>query len=84
VSSAVKKEKLWVEEEMELQAAMTCHPDDPADMSGQRLLDARSFNAVQPMDDDTAALWSALESGNFVNMADDEDDEQDSSSDGGY
>jgi hypothetical protein len=62
---------------------MACHPDDPVDAPGQRLLEARSFNA-QPMDDDTTVWCSALDSGNFINLADDEDNEQVSDSGGGY
>jgi hypothetical protein len=46
-------------------------------------LEARSFNAL-PMDDDTTVWCSALDSGNFINLADDEDNEQVSDSGGGY
>jgi hypothetical protein len=37
---------------------MAHHPDDPMNASGQRLLEARSFNKVQLMDNDTTTLWS--------------------------
>jgi hypothetical protein len=75
---AVKKEKLWWEEELELQASLARHPDNPLGR------EARSFNTVQPMDDDNTVWWSALDIGNFVNLADDEDDVQDGGSDDDY
>jgi hypothetical protein len=31
-------------------------------------LEARSFNKVQPMDDTTTCLLSALDSGNFIEL----------------
>jgi hypothetical protein len=45
----MKKEKLWWDEELEL-AAAACHPDDPEDTRDQRLLEARPFQQVMPMD----------------------------------
>jgi hypothetical protein len=62
----MKKEKLWWEEEIELPAMLVRHLDDPEDALGQCLLEARSFSKVQPMDDDTASWWSALNSDNFI------------------
>jgi hypothetical protein len=80
----VKKEKLWWKEELELQAAMARHPDDPKDMLGQFLLEARSFNKVQPMNNDTTAFLLALDNGNFKVLTDVEDDEQEDNIDDGY
>jgi hypothetical protein len=79
----VKKAKLWWEEELELQASLARHPNDPKDPPSQRLLEARSFNKVQLMDNATASLLSALDSGNFIELDDDCDDElEDGSNDG--
>jgi hypothetical protein len=47
----LKKEKLWWEEELELQALLVRHPDDPADTADQHFLEVRSFKKVQLMDD---------------------------------
>jgi hypothetical protein len=43
-----------VGEGAELQASLVRHPNDPENVPGQRLLEARSFNKVQPMDNATA------------------------------
>jgi hypothetical protein len=45
-------------------------------------LEARSFNKVQPMDDTDAALWLALNSGNFFDLDDEGDDKHEDGSDG--
>jgi hypothetical protein len=65
----VKKEELWWEEELELQALLVRHPDDPADKPDQRLLEARSFNKVQPMDNDTPSCgrpWTEATSSTWL------------------
>jgi hypothetical protein len=66
LASMVKKERLWWEEKLELQATLARHPDDLEDAPGKRLLEAMSFDKVQPMDDNTTTLWSALDIDNFI------------------
>jgi hypothetical protein len=51
------------------------HPDDPEDAPDQRRLEVRSFHKVQSMDDATACLMSTLDSGNFIALDEDNDDE---------
>jgi hypothetical protein len=70
----VKKEKRWWEEKQEL-AAASCHPDGLEYASGQRLQEGRSFHRVQPMDDATACLMSAIDAGNFIALDSDEEQE---------
>jgi hypothetical protein len=63
------KESLWCEKELKLQALLACHPDNPEDVSGLRLLEVRSFNKVQPMDDATAHLfrpWTSATSSSWL------------------
>jgi hypothetical protein len=57
------------------------HPNDPEDPPSQRLLEARSFNKVQLMDNATTCLLSTLDSGNFIELDDDCDDELEDGSD---
>jgi hypothetical protein len=57
----------WVKEMM--MADTACHPDE----SGLHLLQARSFNKAQPMDEATTLLWSAEESGVLIDLTKDDD-----------
>jgi hypothetical protein len=66
LASVVKKERLWWEENLEFQATLARHPDDLEDTPVECLLEARSFNKVQPMDDNTTTLWSAPDIDNFI------------------
>jgi hypothetical protein len=50
------------------------HPDDPADEPGLHLLQARSFNEAQPLDEATAVMWSAEDSGVIVDLTKDDND----------
>jgi hypothetical protein len=61
---------------------LACHPVDPEDTPAQCLLEARSFNKVQPMDDTDATLWLALNSGNFFDLDNEGDDKHEDGSDG--
>jgi hypothetical protein len=45
------------------------------DAPSRRMLEARSFHKVQSMDGTTACLLSSIDSGNFIALDDDEDDE---------
>jgi hypothetical protein len=58
------------------------HPNDPKDASGRCLLEARSFEKVQPMYDAIAYLMPATDSGKFIAL-DDGDDNNDEWDDGG-
>jgi hypothetical protein len=49
------------------------HPDDPNDKPGLHLLQARSFNEAQPLDETTAVMWSAGDSNIIVNLTKDGD-----------
>jgi hypothetical protein len=55
-------------------AARARHPDDPADEPGLHLLQARSFNEAQPLDEATAVVWSAEDSGVVVELTKDDND----------
>jgi hypothetical protein len=68
----VKKEKRWWEEKLDL-AATSRHSDDLEDASGQRLQEAHTFHKVQPMDDATACLMSAINAGNIIALDSDEE-----------
>jgi hypothetical protein len=65
--------KPWWMKELALQAATTHHPEDPTDEPGLHLLQARLYSLAEPMDETRAVLWSAQESGNFVDLANDDD-----------
>jgi hypothetical protein len=56
-----------------MMAATTRHPDDPVDELGLHPLQARSFNEAQPMDEATALVWSAEESGVLADLTKDDD-----------
>jgi hypothetical protein len=73
-TTPMKKKLLLWEKELDLQAQLVRHLDDPDYASGQRLLEARSFNKVQLMDDATACMLSTLDRGNFIELNDDIDD----------
>jgi hypothetical protein len=71
------KEPLWWEKELELQVQLARNSNDPEDARGQRLLDTvvQQGPALQPMDDATACLLSILDSDNFIELDNDNDDE---------
>jgi hypothetical protein len=60
---------------------LASHPNNPEDPPSQRLLEARSFNKMQLMENSTASLLSALDSRNFIELNDDCDDELEDGSD---
>jgi hypothetical protein len=60
----------WVKEMMMADTAY--HPDDPADEPGLHLLQARSLNEPQPMDETSALVWSVEERGILVDLAKDD------------
>jgi hypothetical protein len=66
------KRPWWVKELMMMNAAG--HPDDPVNVPGLHLLQARSFNEAQPLYEATAVMWSAQESGVIVDLTKDDDD----------
>jgi hypothetical protein len=72
MSAPEENERSWWVKEM-MMADPMCHPDDPADEPGLHLLQARSFNEAGPMDERTALLWSAEESGVLVDLTKDDD-----------
>jgi hypothetical protein len=76
----VKTEKLLWKKELKLQATSR-HPDDPKDAPGQCKLEAQSFHKAQLMDDATACMLSAIDSGNFITLDDHEDDKLEDGSD---
>jgi hypothetical protein len=49
------------------------HPDDPADEPGLHLLQAKSFNEAQPLDEEMAIMWSAEDSAVVVDLTKDDD-----------
>jgi hypothetical protein len=49
------------------------HPDDPADESGLYVLQARSLNEPQPMDETSTLVWSTEESGVLIDLTKDDD-----------
>jgi hypothetical protein len=49
-------------------------PQRLKDAPGQRLLEARSFEKVQPMDDATTYLMLAIDNDNFIALGDDDDE----------
>jgi hypothetical protein len=51
-----------------------CHPDDHANVPGLHLLQARLFSEIQPMEETTAVLWSAEQSGNLIDLTKDDGD----------
>jgi hypothetical protein len=61
----------WVKELMMADAAR--HPDDPADEPGLHLLQARSFNEAQLLNEVIAVMWSTLDSGVIVDLTKDDD-----------
>jgi hypothetical protein len=61
----------WVKELMMADAAR--HPDDPADEPVLHVLQARSYNEPQPLDEATTVMWSALDSGIVVDLTKDND-----------
>jgi hypothetical protein len=54
-------------------ANMARRPDDPADESVLHLLQARSFNEAQPLDEATVIMWSTEDSGVVVDLTKDDD-----------
>jgi hypothetical protein len=54
----------WVKELV--MAATTRHPDDPEDEPGLHMLQARSLNEPQPMDETSTSFWSAAEQSGFL------------------
>jgi hypothetical protein len=65
-------EKPWWMKELALENAAR-HPEDPTDVSGLHLLQARLYSEAQPMDEAMAILWSAQESGNLIDLSSDDD-----------
>jgi hypothetical protein len=53
-------------------ADATRHLDDPTDESILQLLQARSSNEAQPMDETMTLVWSAEESGVLVDLTKDD------------
>jgi hypothetical protein len=63
----------WVKELMMAVAAR--HPDDPANEPGLHVLQARSFNEAQPLDEATAVMWFTQDNGVIVDLTKDDDDD---------
>jgi hypothetical protein len=62
-----KDERPWWVKEMAL-ADTARYPDDPADKPSLYVLQAKSFNEPQPMDETSALLWPTEESGVLINL----------------
>jgi hypothetical protein len=52
---------------------VACHRDDPEEALDQCLHEARSFQTVPPMDQATALLMSAINSGKFITLESNKD-----------
>jgi hypothetical protein len=65
-------ERSWWVKEMAL-ADVARYPDNPTDEPGLHVLQARSFNEPQPMDETSALLWSVKESSVLVNLTKNDD-----------
>jgi hypothetical protein len=68
-----KDECPWWVKELAM-ADMARHPDDLADEPGLHVLQAKSLNEPQPMDEASAFVWSAKESGVLVDLTKDDND----------
>jgi glutamine amidotransferase PdxT len=53
--------------------ATACHPHDTEDEPGLHMMQARLLKEPQPMDEISALVWSAEESGVLMNLTNDDD-----------
>jgi hypothetical protein len=67
-----KDERPWWVKELAMMD-MARHPDDPADKPSLHVLQERSLNEPQPMDEMSTLVWSAEESGVLVDLTKDDD-----------
>jgi hypothetical protein len=65
------KSPSWVKELT--MAAAARHPNDPEDEPGLHVLQARSLEEPQPMDETSALVWSAKETDVLVDLTNDDD-----------